>query len=310
MSPNLRGALFMAAGVCSFTTNDAFMKSLSDDMSMFQAIFLRGILGTVLLVIVAAWMGQLHFRMSARDGWMVLLRTIGEVGAAYFFITALFHLPMANASAIMQALPLTVTLAGAVFLGEKVGWRRLSAILVGFVGVMLIIRPGADGFTIYSLYVVAAVLSVTIRDIAARAVSSQTSSMTVAVAASIGVWLFGAAGLAGVEWQPVSPGGWGALTGAALMLNLAYIFSTLAMRVGDIAFAAPFRYTSLLWALVLGFFVFGDWPDAVTLLGAAIVVATGVFTFHRERKLASGSAETAERGPQSQASVDNPRDSI
>ncbi|MDV7143671.1 DMT family transporter [Tropicimonas sp. TH_r6] len=291
MSPNLRGALFMAAGVCSFTTNDAFMKSLSDDMSMYQAIFLRGILGTVLLVIVAAQMGQLKFRMSRRDGWMVLLRTAGEIAAAFFFISALFHMPMANASAIMQALPLTVTLAGAVFLGEAVGWRRLSAILVGFVGVMLIIRPGAEGFTIYSLYVVAAVLSVTVRDIAARAVSAQTSSMMVAVAASVGVWLFGAVGLIGGTWQPVSPSGWVSLTGAALMLNLAYIFSTLAMRVGDIAFAAPFRYTSLLWAMLLGFLVFGDWPDAVTLLGAAIVVATGIFTFHRERKLADTAAE-------------------
>ena len=172
----------MSAGVCSFTTNDAFMKSLAGDMTMFQAVFLRGIIGTVILVAVAMAMGQLQFRMSARDGWMVLIRSIGEVAAAYFFITALFHMPMANASAIMQALPLTVTLAGAVFLGEAVGWRRLSAILVGFLGVMLIIRPGADGFTIYSLYVVAAVISVTIRDIAARSVSEGTSSMTVAVA--------------------------------------------------------------------------------------------------------------------------------
>lgn len=286
MSPNIRAALYMTAGVCSFTTNDAFMKSLSDDMSMYQAIFLRGVIGTVLLVIVAAAMGQLRFRLSTRDWWMVLIRTVGEVAAAFFFITALFHMPMANASAIMQALPLTVTLAGAVFLGEKVGWRRLSAIMVGFIGVMLIIRPGAEGFTVYSLYVVAAVISVTIRDIAARSVSAETSSMTVAVAASVGVWLFGGVGLIGAEWKPVTGDGAVSLVGAALMLNLAYIFSTLAMRVGDIAFAAPFRYTSLLWAILLGFVVFGDWPDSITLVGATIVVATGIFTFHRERKLA------------------------
>ncbi|WP_342751835.1 DMT family transporter [Aliiruegeria haliotis] len=288
LSPNVRGALFMAASMASFTLNDAMMKSVSGELSMFQALSIRGLISTILLVAMAAAMGGLRFRLPRKDRNVVMLRTLAEIAAAYFFITALFNMPLANASAILQALPLTVTLAGALFLGEHVGWRRMSAILLGFVGVMLIVRPGAEGFTIYSIYAVLAVLSVTARDILARMVSVETPSMTVAVAASIGVWLFALVGVATEEWQPVSGQNLAALTGASVMIIGGYLFSILTMRVGEIAFTAPFRYTSLLWALVLGLVVFGDWPDPITMIGAAIVVGTGLFSFHRERKLAVG----------------------
>lgn len=309
MSPNMRGAVFMAVSMACYVLNDALMKSVSDEMSMFQALFLRGTASAVLMVAMAASMGALRFRMPGRDRTMVLVRTLGEIAAAYFFITALFNMPIANATAIMQALPLTVTLAGALFLGEHVGWRRLSAILVGFVGVMLIVRPGAEGFTIYSVYVVIAVFWVTVRDLAARSVSAETPSMTVAIAAAFGVWGFAAVGVTGVEWQPVSAGAMVALVGAAVMINGGYLFAILTMRTGEIAFIAPFRYTSLLWALVLGLVFFGEWPDMITLLGAAIVVATGVFTFNRERKLAEAVEMAGKERAVRQASVDNPGDS-
>lgn len=300
----------MAASMAAFTINDAFMKSVSGAMSMYQALFIRGIASTLLIIVMAGAMGQLIPRIARRDWGMILLRTAAEVSAAYFFITALFNMPIANASAIMQALPLTVTLAGAVFLGEKVGWRRMSAILIGFVGVMLIVRPGAAGFTIYSIYVVCAVISVTVRDLAARMVSHETASMPVAIIASFGVWLFAAVGLAGEEWQPVGMGDFLALMAASVMIIGAYIFSIATMRVGEIAVIAPFRYTSLLWALLLGFVVFGDWPDPLTLTGAAIVVATGIFTFHRERKLANELDAARVAAAAGQPSVDNPRDSL
>jgi drug/metabolite transporter (DMT)-like permease len=301
----------MTASMASFTLNDAMLKTLSDEMSMFQAVFLRGIGSTVLLIALAAAMGLLRLRLSPRDRVMVAVRTVAEIGAAYFFITALFHMPLANANAIMQALPLAVTLAGAIFLREPVGWRRLSAILVGFVGVMLIVRPGAEGFSIYSVYALAAVLSVTVRDLSSRMVSAETPSMTVAIAASVGVLVFAGLGCLGETWQPVSTAGWGALLAASVFIVGGYLFSILTMRVGDIAFIAPFRYTSLLWALLLGLVVFGDWPDPLTLTGAAIVVATGIFTFHRERKLARVQVVVPHAGPPSApASVDNPRDSL
>ena len=306
----MRGALFMAASMACFTINDAFMKSVSDELTMYQALFIRGVASSLLMVAMAAAMGQLRLRIPQRDRGMILLRTLAEIAAAYFFITALFNMPIANASAIMQALPLTVTLAGAVFLGEAVGWRRMAAILIGFVGVMLIVRPGADGFTIYSVYVVLAVICVTVRDLAARSVSSETSSMTVAIAASVGVWIFSAVGLMGEEWRPVSSGAFLSLMAASLMIIGAYLFSIVTMRVGEIAFIAPFRYTSLLWALLLGLVMFGEWPDPLTLTGASIVVATGIFTFHRERKLAAEAEKASRDGAHGQASVDNPGDSL
>ena len=300
----------MAASMAAFTFNDAFMKSVADEMGLYQALFIRGVASTLLMIAMAAATGALRLRIPRRDRMMILWRTIAEVAAAYFFLTALFNMPIANASAIMQALPLTVTLAGAVFLGEAVGWRRMSAILVGFAGVMLIVRPGAEGFTVYSIYVVCAVICVTARDLTARAVSSETSSMTVAIAASFGVWVFSAFGLIGEEWQPVGTGAFLSLMGASVMIIGGYFFSTATMRVGEIAVIAPFRYTSLLWSLLLGLVFFGEWPDLLTLLGGAIVVATGIFTFHRERKLALEEAAITKAGPHSQASVDNPRDSL
>lgn len=301
MSPNLRGALFMAASMAAFVANDAFLKSLSGDMSLFQAVFLRGVVGSLLLIALAAWLGKLSLRIPARDSRMILLRTLAEIAAAYLFISALFNMPIANASAIMQALPLTVTLAGAVFLGESVGWRRMSAILVGFLGVILIVRPGVEGFTVYSLYAVGAVVCVTVRDLAARAVSSETSSMSVAIAASIGVGLFGGLGLLTVEWQPVTVSNAAAVVGASVMIMGAYLFSILTMRVGSIAFIAPFRYTSLLWSLLLGLVFFGEWPDGLTLAGAGIVVATGIFAFDRERKLARAASMAQGVGASRQA---------
>ncbi|MFD0981544.1 DMT family transporter [Tropicimonas aquimaris] len=312
MSPNFKAAALMAASMASFTINDALMKSVSDDMSLFQAMFLRGMGGSVLILVAAAVTGSLRLRLPRRDRGLVVWRTLAEIAAAYCFITALFHMPIANATAIMQAMPLSVTLAAAAFLGEPIGWRRLLAILVGFAGVMLIVRPGAEGFTIYSIYVVGAVIFVTARDLTARMVSIETSSMTVAVAASLGVMAFGGVGLVfGPEtWRPVPPDAWLALGGASLMITFAYMFSIATMRAGDIAFVAPFRYTSLLWALLLGWVVFGEWPDGMTMIGAGIVVATGIFTFHRERKLAEVAAREAARNHISRASVDKAGDSI
>ena len=204
MTPNLRGALFMMGSMVSFTVNDAFMKSLSGSLPLAQAIFLRGIATTLGLVLLVHLMGQgLWPRLTGRDRWLIMARNLAEVATAYFFLTALFNMPLANATAILQALPLTVTFAGALFLGQAVGWRRFLAIGIGFFGVMLIVRPGMDGFTIYSVYALIAVVLVTIRDILSRMISGQVGSVTVALSTSI--WVTVAFGLAtiGQDWQPV-----------------------------------------------------------------------------------------------------------
>ncbi|MFT5060223.1 MAG: drug/metabolite transporter (DMT)-like permease [Dinoroseobacter sp.] len=284
LTDNQRGAALMIACMTAFTLNDACMKALGAELPLFQAIFLRGVLSSVALYGLARFHGGLSLPVGAKDRWLVALRTGCEVGAAFFFISALFNMPIANVTAILQALPLTVTLAGAVFLREPVGWRRWLAILVGFVGVLLIVRPGTDGFTLYSVYALLAVVCVTVRDLAARRMSAGVSSTTAAFFAAFGVTVLGAVGSPWTDWVAVSAGRVGLLILATVFLVVAILTSVMTMRVGDLAVVTPFRYTSLLVALVLGLVVFGEWPDAITLLGASIIIAMGLFTIWREQQ--------------------------
>ena len=291
----------MTGAMASFTLNDAFMKALGDDLPLFQALFLRGV-GVTLFLIALTWgMGQMRLRASARASardWRLMgLRAVSEMGSAWFFITALFHMPFANISAILQSLPLTVTLAGALFLGERIGWRRMTAILVGFGGVLLIVRPGTEGFDIYAIYGLATVACVTLRDIVSRMMSPALPSLMVASVSAVGVTGFAAVGALFVDWQPVDGAAAVNLAGAMVFVIGGYICSVAAMRVGELGFVAPFRYTSLVIALVLGALVFGTFPDPVTLVGAAIVVTTGLYTLYREGRMRRRLAATASARP-------------
>ena len=275
----------MTGGMCAFTVNDAFMKSLSGDIPLFQAVLLRGIVAIICLTIMCRVMDQLHLNLPRRDWGLILLRTLGEVGGTYFFLTALFHMPIANVSAILQALPLVVSLAATLFLGEALGWRRFAAIAIGFVGVVLIIQPGGADFSSYSIYALIAIACITLRDLAVRRMSVQVPVVFVALIAAIGVTALGAIGSLFITWQPMSATSAMQIGGATICLIFGYIFSVSAMRSGEISFVAPFRYTSLLVALILGMAVFNEWPNVLTVLGASIVVATGLFTLWRERRL-------------------------
>jgi len=285
-SDNLRGSVLMMLSMAAFTINDVFMKMMADDVPLFQLMFLRGFLTTLATGFIAWKMGALSARISPGDRWMVCLRTIAEIGASYFFLTALFNMPIANITAILQALPLTIALAAALFLKEPIGWRRLLAITVGFVGVMMIVRPGAEGFSEYSLYGLAAVAFVTLRDLSTRRLSRDTPSMLVTFVTSVAIMtVFGLASLTD-DWVAVGIRETTLITAAATAIIGGYLFSVMVMRVGEISFIAPFRYTGLVWALILGWLVFGEWPQAVTLLGAGVVVASGMFTLYREARAA------------------------
>ena len=273
----------MMGSMTAFTVNDAFMKLLSTDLPFFQILFLRSVGVVVLMALLARRAGALNFRMARGDQKLIALRSLAEMGAAWFFISALFHLPIANVTAIIQALPLTVTLGAALVFGEPVGWRRFAAIGVGFIGVWLIVRPGTDSFNIYSLYAVAAVACVTVRDLCARRVSGGVPSLTIALVAGLAVLLFSGVGAIIIDWRPVTAANWLLMICAIVAILGGYLFSVSAMRIGEVGVVAQFRYTSLLVALFLGFVVFGDWPDKLTLLGAVIVVASGLFTLWRER---------------------------
>ena len=285
MSPNTFGALLMMASMACFTFNDVLIKLTGGAVPLGQLLFLRGALSVVLILIFARWLGRIDLRLSGADWRRVAVRSAAEVGAAYFFISALLNMPIANVTAILQALPLTVAVAAALVFGEPLGWRRMVAIGVGFVGVVLIVRPGAEGFSVWSLYALGAVASVTVRDLATRRLSAAAPTMSVTLMAALTMTSFFGLFSVGESWAALDLRLTTLIVGAAFLIIGAYWFSVQVMRQGDIGFIAPFRYTGLVFALILGLLVFGDWPDLLTLLGAGIVVATGLFTLWRERQL-------------------------
>lgn len=273
----------MAVSMAGFTANDAIAKSVSDTMNMGQVMLIRGLFATLFVGLIAGQQGALGRWHRLRDP-MLLLRVAGEVAATVTFLIALARLPIANVSAVLQALPLTVTMGAALVFGEKVGWRRWLAITVGFAGVLIIVRPGFEGFSEYSLLTLVCVLFCTVRDLATKRVPKEIPSSFISVCTSSAVTACGAV----LVWPM---GGWSPLTGSnvgmlaigAGLLVVGYLGIIAAMRTGEISFIAPFRYTALLWALLLGFVVFRDVPDWAMCLGAAIVVGSGLYTLYREQ---------------------------
>lgn len=281
-SPNLRAALFMFLAMAAFTCNDAITKSLSSQMNAGQIMFVRGIFATLFVGLLAWQQGALRDLRPALNP-LVLMRSVFELGGTGFFLVALAHMPIANISAVMQSLPLAVTMGAALALGESVGWRRSIAIAIGFAGVIIIVRPGVEGFSTYSLLTLVAVAFCAARDLATRRIPPEIPSLMVSVVTSAFVTVLGSLTVVPLGgWTPLSIGSTAALCAAALLLIPAMLFLILAMRTGDVAFVAPFRYTALLVATGLGIVVFGEWPDGPMLVGAGIVIASGLYSLYRE----------------------------
>lgn len=273
----------MAIAMAAFTMNDAITKSVSSQMNFGEIILLRGL---VAIVLIAALARHQHAIRPWRTMMVkpVALRVVGEVGGTLSFLAAIVHLPLANTSAIFQALPLAITLGAALVLGEPVGWRRWLAILAGFVGVLIIVRPGLEGFNGYSLLALLSVVFCSVRDLATKRIPAEIPSLFITLLTTITVTIAGAVVLVPLGgWTPPSGRALGLLALAAVLLLIGYQSVILALRVGDISAVAPFRYSALLWALLLGYVVFGDVPDALMVTGAAIIVLSGLYAFYRER---------------------------
>lgn len=284
---NLRGAGYMVVSMAAFVVNDTLMKSLAGDIPLFQAIFLRGIFATVLIGGFALSRGVARLdALAPCDRGPAIVRVLAELGTTTCFLTALFNMPLANATAILQSTPLALTFVAALFLRERVGWRRWTAVLIGFGGVMLVVKPGAEGFNTAAFWALGAVGFIIIRDLATKRLSPTTPSLFITLMTAIAITCLGGVVTATSEWAPVSGGTLGVLGFSACFLFVGYLFSVMTMRIGDMGFVSPFRYTILIWALVLGAVVFGEIPGPMTLLGAAIVAGTGLYTFYRERRRA------------------------
>ncbi len=272
----------MMLSMLGFTINDSFIKSLNGDLPVSQIMAIRGSL-LLVLIIAIAWQQNVLSRVKELFVPTVAFRSMGEAAATLLFLTALTQLQFASISAILQSLPLAVAMGAAIFLGEPVGWRRWIAIAIGFIGVLIIIRPGVSGFESASLLVVASVVFAAARDVITRKLPKNLPSLLVSGATSLTLALLGLLiCLYQGVWLPVSIKQFATLAVAAFFLFFGYQFIVLAMRTGEVAYVVPYRYTSLLWAVVFGYFVFNEVPDVYTLFGSAIVVATGLFTLYRE----------------------------
>lgn len=283
LNDNLLGAALMTCCVLAYVLNDAVMKLLFADIDFFQAIFLRGLVSLPPLLILAFMTKTLLQKYSTKNQRLIIIRILAEIGTTVTFLTALKHMPLANVTAILQSLPLAITMAAAIFLGEPVGWRRWSAICVGFTGVLIIIRPGLAGFNSYSLLALAAVILLTVREISTRQLDNKIPTVTVALSTTLGITAFAALMLIGTEWADINFASWSLIIVAAAAVTVATLLSVVAMRTGDIGFVSPFRYTSLIGAIGLGILLFGDWPDGITLLGAAIIAFAGIYSLYREQ---------------------------
>lgn len=296
LSPNLRGSLFMVIAMASFTINDAISKMIIETLGLGQLLLIRGMFASI-LVLGLAWSRGALAQPRHLLHPVVALRALCEIGATVTFIAALAHMPLANISAVLQMLPLAVTMGAALFFGEEVGWRRWLAIGVGVSGVMIIVRPGFDGFSIFSLLALVTVLFSTARDLVTRLIPPDIPSMQVSSVTAIAITIVGGIIAASGSWVPVSTGELGLLACAALLLIIGYQFIIMATRQGDISMVAPFRYTALVWAMVLGYVMFGDVPDAAMMIGASAIVLSGLYAFHREHRLGRGRPATESTGP-------------
>lgn len=293
---NRRGIAFMILAMAGLISNDTLMKLASEDLPVGQAIFLRGFV-LIPVLAIAAWQAGAFSALKQVLHPAVGTRTIGEAVSTALYLTALAHLPLANATAILQLVPLLATAGAAIVLREAVGLRRWSAIAIGFGGVLLIVRPGLEGFNGWALVVVVATLFITLRDLSSRRLPKGTSTLLVSLLAAIAVSAVSLVMGLLEEWRTPTTASLLFAGAAGVILAGAYFAIVAAMRSGEVAVVAPFRYTILLWAILLQVAIFGVWPDMATFAGAAILVATGTYSFLRERRKRPGGAEAPAPAP-------------
>lgn len=273
----------MTAGMFGFVTNDMFVKLTSDTLATGQIMFIRGMFMIVMIVAIAWASGLLrHARELRRPA--VAWRTVGEVTSTICFLTALFHIPIANATAILQTVPIVVTAFAALFLRERVGWRRWLAVTVGFVGMLLIVQPGGAEFNVYALFAVAAVFAITLRDISTRYLPLTVPAILVSLVTSIAVSGAGVALGTFENWIVPDALTLGYLLAASVSLIGGYVFVVEAMRHGEVSAVSPFRYTILIPAFVYGIAIWGDDVSVLAALGALLVVASGIYVLYRESR--------------------------
>ncbi len=284
---NLRGAVLMTFAMVCFALEDMFVKLLTSSdspLAVGEVLAIMGLGGGLIFAAAAVWRGDgLLSRDLAHPA--VIWRNLGELVGTVGFISAVAFTPLATASAILQATPLAVTLGAALFLGERVGWRRWSAIVAGFIGVLIVIQPGGATFDPLSVLAVVGVIGLAARDVVTRKIPKTITSMQLS---AYGFLTLAPTGLAMV-WvmnerltaPSLSQSLW--LAGGIFFGVLGYYALIAAMRIGEASFITPFRYMRLLMAVAISAVVFDEPATRWTLIGGAIIVASGLYTLLREQ---------------------------
>ena len=282
-SDNLIGIMLMLGAMAMFAVEDAFIKKLATNMGTGQILVILGVGGFAVFAALAKRKGAQVFSRDLLLG-PVLLRNFGEIMGTSGYVLAVVLTPLSSASAILQATPLAVALGAALFLGQAVGWRRWMAISVGFIGVLIVIRPGLEGFQPASLFAVQGVIGLSIRDLATRAMPGRVSSLVLS-AFGFGVVIFPGALMMLLEGPAVLPDTIQSyyIIGALIVGPVGYYMIVAAMRVGEVAVVTPFRYVRLVFAMILAVGIFGEVLDFWTLFGAGVIIGSGLFTIYRER---------------------------
>lgn len=280
---NLIGILLMVGSMAGFAIEDMIIKSMSSNMPSGQILFMIAFGGFVVFSFLSISKGHKLLNRDILHPAMIT-RNLGEMIGTAGYILAVILIPLSTASAILQATPIVVALGAAVFLKQSVGWRRWIAITVGFIGVIIIIRPGMESFNPYSMLAVIGVLGLSVRDLATRASPTHVPSIVLSAHGFAAVIPISIMFLA-FEGGPV----------AMNLIQTLYIFAAIffasagyfaivkAMRIGEVAVVTPFRYTRLIFAMIIGIVIFNEKPDFWTYVGASIIILSGLYTIYREQ---------------------------
>ena len=275
----------MMMSMACFAVEDTFIKLLSARLPATQILFSIGFGGAIITLLLAIVL-NVNLADKILLNKHVISRTIADLFGALSFTSAMVLIPMSLLASILQATPLFVTLGAAILLGEKVGWRRWSAIFIGFLGVIIILQPGYGNFQLASLLGLTAVLCLALRDVVTRDMATEIPTLTVTFYACLAM---GSAGFIAYPFfgPPIMPTTYETiiLICAAIIGLTGYFLLVLATRKGDVSVIAPFRYSRLLFSLGLASLILGEKLTLPILLGGLLVVSSGIYTFGRERRL-------------------------
>lgn len=274
----------MLVGTAILTLNDALIKALSGTYPTGQLLFIRGLFVWPWILLYAMRTGGLGM-LRIRNIKGQAVRGICVIASAFLFITGLRHLTLADAIAVAFTGPLFITAMAPLVLGERVGWRRWLAVTVGFAGVLFMLRPGGTTLQWAIVFPLGAAVCGGLRDLITRRIAGTETTVAVLAATTTVVLLAGLATAPFVVWAPLRTAHIAMFAASGALIAVAHTLMIEAFRRGEAALVAPFKYSSLLWATLIGFLVFGDLPDRWTIFGACVIVLAGLYVLHRETRL-------------------------